>query len=88
LKDLMAYAEAVRKQTLKYLKGLIPEDFDKKVDMPPPPARMVTPSGSPAPSRPTFNLTVGLMLLMLVTHLSQHVGEISYIRGLQRGIDK
>jgi DinB superfamily len=88
LKELLAYAEAVRKNTIEYLTQLKSEDFDKKVDLPPPPARMATQSGSPAPSRPAFNLTVGLMLLMLVTHLSQHAGEISYIRGLQRGIDK
>ena len=38
LKDLFAYAEAVRKDTLEYLKGLKPKDFDKKVNLPPPPA--------------------------------------------------
>jgi len=28
------------------------------------------------------------MLLMTVTHSAQHAGEISYLRGLQRGMDK
>lgn len=88
LKELNVYAEAVRKDTLEYLNTLKPEDFDTKVNIPLPPARVAIPSGSLAPSRPTFNLTVGSMLLMLVTHLSQHAGEMSYIRGLQRGIDK
>jgi hypothetical protein len=88
LKELFAYAEAVRKDTLEYLKGLKPEDFDKKVNMPPPPARMAVQAGRPAPPWPPFNPVVGSILLMLVTHLSQHVGEISYIRGLQRGMDK
>ncbi len=88
LKELLAYAEAVRKDTLEYLKGLKPEDFDKKVNMPPTPARMAIPVGRPAPPRPPFNPIVGSRLLMLITHLSQHVGEISYIRGLQRGMDK
>ncbi len=88
LKELLAYAEAVRKDTLEYLKGLKPEDFDRKVNLPPPPAPIAISAGSPAPPRPPFNPVVGSMLLMLVTHLSQHAGEISYIRGLQRGMDK
>jgi len=88
LKELFAYAEAVRKDTIEYLKGLKPGDFDKKVDMPPPPARIAIPGARPAPPRPPFNPIVGSMLLMVVTHLSQHAGEISYIRGLQRGMDK
>jgi hypothetical protein len=28
------------------------------------------------------------MLLMTITHLAQHAGEISYLCGLQRGMDK
>jgi hypothetical protein len=39
LKELLAYGEAVRKDTLEYLNGLKPEDFDKKV---PPPAKYAT----------------------------------------------
>jgi len=88
LKDLLAYSEAVRKETLVYLKGLKPEDFDRKVNLPPPPAPTANPGGRPAPPRPPFNPVVGSMLLRLVTHLSQHAGEISYIRGLKRGMDK
>ena len=87
-KELLSYTEAVRKDTLEYLKGLRQEDFDKKVNMPPPPARMAVPAGRSAPPRPPFNPIVGSILLRLITHLSQHVGEISYIRGLQRGMDK
>jgi hypothetical protein len=88
LKELLVYAEAVRKDTLEYLKGLEPKDFDKKVNLPPPPARMVMPSGRSAPPWPPFNPIVGSMLLHVVTHLSEHAGKISYIRGLQRGMDK
>ena len=87
-KELLAYAEAVRKDTLEYLAGLKPEDFDRKVSLPPPPVPMATPVGSPAPPRPPFNPVVGSILLMLITHLAEHAGEISYIRGLQRGMDK
>ena len=32
--------------------------------------------------------TVGSMLMLVVTHLSQHAGDISYLRGLKRGMDK
>ena len=88
LKDLIAYAEAVRKNTIEYLKGLKPKDFDKKVNLPPPPAHMVMPAGRPVPKWPPFNPIVGTMLIHEVTHLSEHAGEISYIRGLQRGMDK
>lgn len=85
-KESMAYGEAVRKQTLGYFEKIKPEDFDKKLNLPPMPP---PPAGAPpAPPRPAFNFTVGTMLLMLVTHLSQHAGEISYLRGLQRGMNK
>jgi hypothetical protein len=87
LEELLAYAEAVRKETLIYLKGLKPGDFDKKVNLPPPPANLVMPVGRPIAPRP-FNPIVGSMLVHEVTHLSEHAGEISYIRGLQRGMDK
>ena len=41
LKDLLTYAASVRKNTLEYLKQLKPKDFDKKVNLPPPPASML-----------------------------------------------
>src|SRR5271157_4351475 len=80
MKDLLAYNELVRKNTLEYLKGLKPKDFDKKVNLPPPPAPIVIPSGRPIPTRP-FNPIVGSMLVHEVTELAGHAGEISYIRG-------
>ena len=91
LKDLLEYAEAVRKQTLKYLKDLTPADFDNKVNLPPmgpPPTAM--PAGTPNQPRPSpyRDMTVGSFLMMNVTHFAQHTGEISYLRGLQRGINK
>ena len=88
LKDLLAYADAVRKDTLEYLGSLKPEDYDRKLSLPPPPAMAAPPTGRPAPPRPPFNPVVGSMLMHLVTHLSEHAGEISYLRGLQRGMDK
>jgi hypothetical protein len=91
LKNLLGYAEAVRKQTLEYLKDLTSTDFDKKVNLPPmgpPPTAM--PAGTPTqPIPPPYrDMTVGSMLMMNVTHFAQHAGEISYLRGLQRGMNK
>jgi uncharacterized damage-inducible protein DinB len=76
LKDLLAYAAVVRNQTLDYVEKVAPETLDKEVIMP---------QMGPV-KRPPSN--VGRILQMNVTHLSQHAGEISYIRGLRRGMDK
>lgn len=83
-KDLLAYFDAVRGKTLEYLKELNEEGMERKFTMPafgPPPA-------PGAPPRPPMEVTVSGMLFNTVTHLVQHIGEISYIRGLQRGMDK
>jgi uncharacterized damage-inducible protein DinB len=32
--------------------------------------------------------TIGAMMAIMTDHASQHLGEISYLRGLQRGINK
>ncbi len=88
LKELLNYAEAVRKNTIEYLKGLKPADYEKKVNFPPPPPPPVGSEARPVPPRPPFTPNVGSMLLMLLTHISEHAGEISYIRGLKRGMDK
>ena len=76
LKGLQAYTDAVRKQTLDYLTKATPETLDRVVEM--------TQMG-PVKRPPT---TVGMLILMNVTHLSQHGGEVSYLRGLKRGMDK
>jgi len=81
MNGLQAYFEAVRKRTLEYVKDLTPEKLDKKISLPPPP--------HDRPQRSPFSdATVGSMLLMNMTHLAQHVGEISCLRGQQRGLDK
>jgi uncharacterized damage-inducible protein DinB len=76
MKSLLAYADVVRKQTLDYLAEVTPEALDREVIMP---------QMGPVKRPPT---SVGNILMMNVTHLSQHAGEISYIRGLKRGMDK
>jgi len=70
LKDLLGYAEAVRPQTVDYLKGMTSDDFDKKVQ---------TPFGE---------LTIGQVLSLTMCELNQHTGQIAYLRGLQRGLNK
>jgi hypothetical protein len=91
MKDMLAYAEAVRKQTLEYLQELTPAELDRKLTLPPmgPPPAAST-GGAPTPPRPSpyRDMTVGSMLMMNVTHLAGHAGEISYLRGLQRGMNK
>ena len=37
---------------------------------------------------PFGDMSVAVLLSLVVGHASQHVGEISYLRGLQRGMDK
>jgi uncharacterized damage-inducible protein DinB len=37
---------------------------------------------------PFGDMTVAMMLSLLSGHASQHIGEVSYLRGLQRGLDK
>jgi hypothetical protein len=89
LKSLREYSQAVRNKTLEYIKGLTPAKLDEKVDLPPmSPPPSATPGGQAPPRRPPFDPIVGSLLLMIVTHLATHAGEISYIRGLQRGMDK
>ena len=76
MKELLAYAAAVRQQTLDYLETLTPDMLGREIIMP-----QMGPVKRPPSS-------VGRILMMNVTHLSQHAGEISYIRGLKRGMDK
>ncbi len=85
LKKLQDYSTAVRKQTIEFIQSLTPEKLDAKVELPPfgPPPQ----PGQP-PRRPPFEPIVGSLLLMTITHLAEHAGEISYIRGLKRGMDK
>ncbi len=71
LTDLMGYAEAVRAQTLEYLRDITKDEFNKTINMP----RL-------------GDLTIGALFTIVVVHLAQHSGEISYLRGMQRGLNK
>jgi hypothetical protein len=71
LKEMLAYAEAVRAETKKYLAGLTPQELERIVN--------VSYLG---------DLPIGKLFARMITHLSGHVGEMSYIRGLKRGLNK
>ena len=90
LEDLMGYYSAVRKQTLEYLNSLTSEKLDAKVDLPPmgPPPVTTSDGKTQSHHKPPFEPIVGSVLFFNAVHLLNHVGEISYIRGLIRGMDK
>ena len=68
--DCMAYYEAVRRATLRFLDGLTPADLDR----------------CPRPERrPGYS--IGGMLSHLIVEGSQHLGQVAYLRGLQRGLE-
>jgi hypothetical protein len=70
LRDLRAYGEAVRAETLDYLRN---SDSSKLDDM--------------VKSRLFGEVTIGSLIGHVVVELSQHVGQIAYVRGLVRGQD-
>jgi hypothetical protein len=88
LKDLLAYSEGVRKSELEFLNSLNTARLDSPVNMPAPPPRH-TPDGKIIPpGKPPFEHVIGGVLFFSAVHLLGHAGEISYIRGLIRGMDK
>ena len=70
LKDMQAFAAAVRKQSMDYLGKMTPEKFDENITL----ARF-------------GEMSVGNVWTIILNHLTQHTGEIGYLRGLQRGIN-
>jgi uncharacterized damage-inducible protein DinB len=71
-KELNAYFETVRARTLEYLGGLSSADLAKKITVLPFPGET----------------TVASMLALIVSHSIGHFAEMSYIRGILRGMDK
>ena len=69
MKPLLDYWAAVQKMTVEYAGTLTAADFDRKIEM-------GGPFGTP-PAAAIWSL--------IVMHNSGHFGEISYLRGLQRG---
>ena len=66
LAELLRYGDAVRAETLAYLKGLSPEDFDVV----------------PREQRP--EMSVGAIFRQVIGEVSQHQGQIAYLKGLVR----
>lgn len=70
-KELLAYADVVRSQTLDYLQNMTPDGFDVVINTP----RM-------------GDIKTGAYLSHLLVHMAQHAGEMAYIRGLMRGMNR
>ncbi len=69
LNEIMKYLAHVRKVTTDYVKDLKPDDFDRKIMM----------------GGPFGEMSEATIFSIIVSHTAQHLGEISYLRGLQRG---
>jgi hypothetical protein len=80
--DLRQYFEAVRKETLSFLRGLEPKDFDFAPERPTAPDRPRALSG-----KAFEGCTIGRMFRQIVAEFNQHLGQVQYLRGLQRGIN-
>jgi hypothetical protein len=86
-KELIAFFKAARARALDFVNNVSPDRYDEKVDMPAPPPPPKDTTGRPAPpKRP--EPTIGRMMGMVLTHFTGHAAEISYIRGLKRGLDR
>ena len=74
---LRSYADGVRNETLDYLHGLAPGDFDLR------------PGRRPFPDVGDFgqDFTIGRMYRQLIGETNQHLGQVRYLRGLERGLD-
>ena len=78
--DLRGYFDAVRKETLAYLRGLNSSDFD------------LIPGRAPFADPPHGSdfgrdFSVARMYRQLIGEENQHLGHVAYIRGLQRGLN-
>ncbi|MBM3925090.1 MAG: DinB family protein [SAR202 cluster bacterium] len=73
MKEVWSYKEAVRAQSLAYVRDLKAGDYDvmPKTDNP-----------------RRHGYTVGRMWTHLFCEIGEHVGHIRYLRGLQRGLNK
>ena len=81
LEEMQAYFQAVRHETLTYLKKLDAKGFE------------VCPPRTPYPeSKLTVaffqNFTVAHTFCQLIGETNQHLGQVAYIRGLQKNLDK
>jgi len=80
--DLQEYFDSVREETLPYIRSLSDDDFD-----------VVPEDRTPFPELPGTvryfsGRSVGGIFRQLVGEEDQHLGQVSFIRGLKRGFGK
>lgn len=73
LDEIRRYRAEVRAESITYLKTLSANDFD-----------IVPPSDHPR----RRDYTIGRVWSHLICEIAQHVGQISYLRGLQKGLNQ
>ena len=78
LEKVQAYFDAVRQEMRAYLRQLTPDDFDRA------PGRSPFPEVGSLPA----DFTIGRMFRQLIGEYNQHLGQVGYLRGLQRGLNK
>ena len=78
---LTEYFMLVRKTTLEYLDSIPEESFDLVLD------RVPFPEYEPA-IKYFKGFTISRAFRQLIGELDQHLGQISYIRGIQKGMNK
>ena len=79
--NLGGYRHAVQNETQAYLKNLDADGLD------------FVPGRTPTPARPASlarhgSFSIGRMFRQTLAEYNQHLGQVSYIRGIQRGLDK
>ena len=80
--QLQQYFDSVREGTLEYLRGLSDDDFDEvPIDRSPFPE-------NPASVRYFSGRSVGSIMRQLIGEQDQHLGQVSFVRGLKRGFGK
>jgi hypothetical protein len=81
LKEMKTYFEAVRQETRTYLQTIDVSSFEDR------PPRTPYPESSRAVAF-FQNYTVVNMFCQLIGEANQHLGQVAYIRGLQKNFDK
>ena len=79
--NLDGYRHAVKNETQAYLKGLNVDALSFV------PGRTLRPESSASLER-FRDWSIGRMFRQVIAELNQHLGQVSYIRGMQRGLDK
>ena len=73
---LQGYANSVRQKTLAFLNSSPPEKLSEAIQ------------GDPYSGPITYSGPIDAILCFMSTEIALHVGQIDYLRGVQRGLDK